>query len=49
MRIGSREGFITRSFIVCTVHLIVRETKSRRVSWAEHVARTEEGRSALKI
>ena len=28
---------------------IVRVIKSRRLRWAEHVARMEEGRSALKI
>ena len=38
-----------RSFIVCAVHLIVRVIKSRRLRWAGHVARMEEGRSAFKI
>ena len=28
---------------------IVRVIKSRRLKWAEHVARMEEGRSAFKI
>jgi hypothetical protein len=28
---------------------IVRATKSRRLSWASHVARMEESRSAIKI
>ena len=37
------------NFIVCTVHLIVRVIKSRRLRWAGHVARMEEGRSAFKI
>ena len=38
-----------RNFIVCTIHLIVRVIKSRRLRWAGHVARMEEGRSAFKI
>jgi hypothetical protein len=33
------------SFIVCTVHLII---KSRRLRWAASLARTEEGRIAFK-
>ena len=50
MRMGSGEGFTMRNFIVCTVHLnIVRVIKSRRLRWAGHVARMEEGRSAFKI
>ena len=46
---GSGEGFTMRNFIVCTVHLIVREIKSRGLRWAVNLARMEEGRSALKI
>ena len=39
-----------RNFMVCTVHpLIVRVIKSRRLEWAGHVSRMEEGRSAFKI
>ena len=34
---------------MCTVHLIVRMIKSRRLRWVGHVARMEEGRSAFKI
>ena len=49
MRMGSGEGSTMRNFVVCTVHLIVRVIKSRRLRWAEHVARMEEGRSAFKI
>ena len=49
MRMGSGEGFTIRNFIVCTVHLIVRVIKSRRLRWAGHVARMEEGKSAFKI
>ena len=35
-----------RNFIVCTV---VRVIKSRRLRWADHVDRKEEGRRAFKI
>ena len=38
-----------RNFIICTVYLIVRVIKSRRLRWAGLVARIEEGRSAFKI
>ena len=37
---GSGEGSTMRNFIVC---------KSRRLRWAGHVARMEEGRSTFKI
>ena len=43
---GSGEGSTMRNFIVCTVHLVI---KSRRLRWAGHVVRMEEGRSAFKI
>ena len=47
---GSGEGCTIRNFIVCTVHLnIARVIKSRRLRWAGHVARLDEGRSVLKI
>ena len=46
---GSGEGSPMWNFIVCTVHLIVRVIKSRRLRWEGHVARMEEGRSAFKI
>ena len=46
---GSGEGSTMRNFIVCTVHLIARMIKSRRLRWARNVARMEEGRSAFKI
>ena len=50
MRMGSGEGSTMRNFIVCTVYLIrVRVIKSRRLRWAEHVARMEEGRSTFKM
>ena len=46
---GSREGSTMRNFIVCTVHLIVRVIKSRRLRWTGHIARIGEGRSAFTI
>ena len=46
---GSREDFTIRNFKVCTVHLIVRLIKSRRLRWAGHVARMKEGKTAFKI
>ena len=49
MRMGSREGSTMRNFIVCTVHLIVRVIKSKRLRWAGHVAKMLEGKSAFKI
>ena len=46
---GSGEGSTTRNFIVCNRSPnIVRVIKSRRLRWAGHVARMEEG-SAFKI
>ena len=48
MRMGSGEGSTMRNFIVCTVN-IVTMIKYRRLRWAGHVARMEEGRSAFKI
>ena len=47
MRTG--EGSTMRNFIVCTVHLIVRVIKSRKLRWAGNVARMEEGRRVFKI
>ena len=50
MRVESGEGSIMSNFIVCIIHLnIVKVIKSRRMRWAGHVARMEEGRSAFKI
>ena len=49
MRMGSGEGSTMKNFIVCTVHLIVRVIKSRRLRSADHVARMEEIRSAFRI
>ena len=46
---GSGEGFTKRNFIVCTVHLIGRVIKSRKLRWAWHVTRLEEGRGTFKI
>ena len=42
---GSGEGSTMRKFIVYSP-IIVRVIKSRRLKWAGHVARMEEGRSA---
>jgi hypothetical protein len=42
------EGSTMRNFIICFIHLI-RLNESRRLSWASHVVRMEEGRSAFKI
>ena len=47
---GSGEGSTTRNFH--SLYLspnIIRVIKSRRLRWAGHVARMEEGRSAFKI
>ena len=49
IRMESGEGSSMRNFIVCTVHLIIRVIKSRRLRWESHVARMEEGRSAFQI
>ena len=38
-----------RNFVVFTVHLIYSGGLSRRLRWASHVARMEEGRSSFKI
>ena len=47
---GREESFTMRNFIVlCRSPNIVRVIKSRRLRWAGHVARMEEGRSAFKI
>ena len=49
MRMGIGEGVTMRNFIVGIVHSIVTKTKSRRLRWAGHVARREEGRNAFKM
>ena len=36
-------------YLFIVLRYIVRVTKSRRLRWAGHVARIEEGRSAFKI
>ena len=47
---GSGAGSTMRNFIVCkSSPNIVRVIKSRRLRWARHVTRMEEGRSAFKI
>ena len=49
MRLVSGEGSTMRKFIIYRSPNIVRVIKSRRLSWAGHVARMEEGRSSFKI
>jgi hypothetical protein len=44
MGMGSGEGFIMRSFLVCT---IVRVLKSRKLRYSGLLARMEEGRIAF--
>ena len=49
MRMGSREGSTMRKFIVFyRSPIIVRMIKSRKLMWAGHVARMEEGGSSFK-
>ena len=43
----SEEGSTTRTIIICAGHLIL--IKSRKLRWAGHVARIEEGRRAFRI
>jgi hypothetical protein len=49
MRMGGVEGSTMRKFIVYRSPNIVRVIKYRRLRWAGHVARMEQGRSAFKI
>ena len=49
MIIGSGEGSTMKNFTVCMNLLIVRDIKYRRLRWAGHVTRMEEGRSALPL
>jgi hypothetical protein len=44
----SPQGMRMENFIVSIVHLIFRTIKSRRLRWAGHVARMEEGRILFK-
>ena len=46
---GSGKGSTMRNYIVFRSTNIVRVIKSRRLRWAGHVPRMEEGRSAFKI
>ena len=46
---GSGEGSTMRNFIVCTLHLIYRVIKSRRLRCAGHVAGMVGGMGAFKI
>jgi hypothetical protein len=38
-----------RSFIFCTHAHIIRQIKSRRMRWMEHVARMREGRKVYRV
>ena len=38
-----------RNYIVCTVQLIIRVIKSRRLRWAGHAARNEDDMSSFKL
>ena len=49
MRMGSGKGFTMRNFSLYCSSNIVRVIKSRRLRWAGHVARMEEGRGAFKL
>lgn len=42
--IGGSRRFIMRSFKICTSHQILLEDKTRRISWAGHVALVREKR-----
>jgi hypothetical protein len=44
-----RENFITRSFVICTLHQIIRMIKSRRMRWVGHVARMGEKGNAYRL
>ena len=50
MRMGSKEGLKIRKLhcLYCSPN-IVKLIKSRRLRWAWHVARIEEGRNAFKM
>ena len=48
MKVESGEGSTMRNFIVCSSN-IVRVIKSRKLRWAGHVTRMEDGRGALKF
>ena len=49
MRMGIGEDSTMRNFRLYRSPNIVRIMKSRRLRWAGHVARMEEGRNAFKI
>ena len=51
VRIVSGEGSTMRNFKVCTVHVIYlfRVITSRRLRWAGHVPKMEEGRGVFKM
>ena len=45
---GSGQGSIMRNVIVCSLS-IVRVIKSRKLKWADNIARMEEGCNAFKM
>ena len=49
MRIGSGEGHNEELHSLYSSPIIIRMRKSRRLRWASHATRMEEGRSAFKI
>jgi hypothetical protein len=49
MSMENGEGFAKRRFIICTIYLIVRLIKCKRLRWGRHVARMREGGSTFII
>jgi hypothetical protein len=43
------ENCIMMNFTACILHRLVRVIKSRRMRWAEHVARMGEGRGVYRV
>jgi hypothetical protein len=46
IRMESGEGSTMRNFIICNIVSVI---KYRRLRWAGHVGRMDEGKSAFKI
>jgi hypothetical protein len=51
MKTDRGENYIMMNFITCILHriLLVRVNESRRMRWAGHVARMEEGRGVYRV
>jgi hypothetical protein len=49
LRKGNGESFTARNFSLYCLPTLVRVIKSRRLTWAGHLARLEECRNAFKI